>query len=114
VNTKKNSPVGGRKPRSVAAPNSVDAQRDALSRRSGPLALLTPPTAPPLTLGLIVGASLVAGETLILYPLKVLAPEDTLGIVYVLGVVIVAIVWGFWLAAATSAVSVVAFDESLR
>jgi PAS domain S-box-containing protein len=110
VNTKKNSPVGGRKPRSVAAPNSVDAQRDALSRRSGPLALLTPPTAPPLTLGLIVGASLVAGETLILYPLKVLAPEDTLGIVYVLGVVIVAIVWGFWLAAATSAVSVVAFD----
>jgi PAS domain-containing protein len=109
VNTKKNSPVGGRKPRSVAAPNSVDAQRDALSRRSGPLALLTPPTAPPLTLGLIVGASLVAGETLILYPLKVLAPEDA-GHCLCVGRRDVAIVWGFWLAAATSAVSVVAFD----
>jgi PAS domain S-box-containing protein len=58
----------------------------------------------------MVSASLVAGETLILYPLKVLAPEDTLGIVYALGVVIVAIIWGFWLAAATSVVSVVAFD----
>jgi PAS domain S-box-containing protein len=58
----------------------------------------------------MVSASLVAGETLILYPLKVLAPEDTLGIVYALGVVIVAIVWGFWLAAATSVVSVVALD----
>lgn len=94
---------------SVAA-DAVDAPTDALSRRSRPLALLTPPTAPPLRLGLMVAASLVVAETLSLYPLKVLAPEDTLGTVYALGVVIVAIVWGFWLAAATSAVSVVAFD----
>jgi K+-sensing histidine kinase KdpD len=111
VNIKKRSPVRGCvPPRSVAAPDAVDAQKVLSSRRSGRLALLTPPTAPPLRLGLMVSASLVAGETLILYPLKVLAPEDTLGIVYALGVVIVAIVWGFWLAAATSIVSVVAFD----
>jgi PAS domain S-box-containing protein len=95
---------------SVAAPDAVDAAMDPLSRRSGPLALLTPPTAPPLTLGLIMAASLVVGETVILYPLRVFAPADTLGMVYALGVVIVAIVWGFWLAAATSVVSVVAFD----
>lgn len=110
MNIKKRSPVRGCMPSSMAAPDAVDAQSDALSRHSGPLALLTPPTAPPLRLGLMVSASLVAGETLILYPLKILAPEDTLGIVYALGVVIVAIVWGFWLAAATSVVSVVAFD----
>jgi PAS domain S-box-containing protein len=97
-------------PRSRAAPNAVDAQRDASSRRSGPLALLTPRTAPPLKFGLMVAALLVVAETLSLYPLKVLAPVDTLGTVYALGVVIVAIVWGFWLAAATSVVSVLAFD----
>jgi PAS domain S-box-containing protein len=85
-------------------------QKVLFSRRSGRLALLAPPTAPPLTLGLMVSASLVAGETLILYPIKAFAPEDTLGMVYALGVVIVAIVWGFWLAAATSVVSVLAFD----
>jgi PAS domain S-box-containing protein len=96
--------------RTVAAPDAVDAQRDALSRRSRPLALLTPPTAPPLKFGLMVVASVVVAETLILYPLKVLAPENTLGLVYALGVLVVAIVWGFWLAAATSIVSVLAFD----
>ncbi|MDT5047388.1 MAG: hypothetical protein QOG75_3262 [Mycobacterium sp.] len=100
----------GRMSRSVAAPDDVDAQINAVFRRSGPLAILTPPTAPPLTLGLIVAVSLVVGETLILYPLKAFAPADTLGMVYALGVVIVAIMWGFWLAAATSIVSVVAFD----
>src|SRR5258705_12133661 len=96
--------------RSVAARDVVDTAMDPLSRRSGPLAILTPPTAPPLMLGLIVTASLVVGETVFLYPLKVFAPADSLGMVYALGVVIVAIMWGFWLAAATSIVSVVAFD----
>ena len=110
MNIKKRSLVRGCIPRSVAAPDAVDGQMDRLSRRSGPLALLTPPTAPPFTLGLMVGAALVVAETLSLYPLKVLAPVETLGMVYALGVVIVAIVWGFWLAAATSVVSVVAFD----
>jgi PAS domain S-box-containing protein len=110
VNIKKRSTLPGSPPHSVAASDAVDAQMDRLSRRSGPLALLTPPTAPPLTLGLTVAASLVVGETLILYPLRVLAPENTLGLVYALGVVVVAIVWGFWLAAATSVVSVGAFD----
>jgi PAS domain S-box-containing protein len=110
MNAEKRLLVRGCRSRSAAAPDAVDAQRDALQRRSGLLALLTPQTAPPFTLGLMVAASLVVGETLVLYPLKVLAPEDTLGIVYALGVVIVAIVWGFWLAAATSVVSVVAFD----
>jgi PAS domain S-box-containing protein len=110
VKIKKRSLMQGRMSCSVAAPDAVDTAMDPLSRRSGPLAILTPPTAPPLTLGLMVAASLVVGETLILYPLRAFAPADTLGMVYALGVVIVAIMWGFWLAAATSIVSVVAFD----
>ncbi|MCW2686862.1 MAG: domain S-box [Mycobacterium sp.] len=78
--------------------------------RPGVLSMLVRPTAPPLKLGLVVAASLIAVETLVLYPLKQIAPENTLGVVYLLGVVVVAIVWGFWLAAAMSVASVVAFD----
>jgi hypothetical protein len=72
--------------------------------------LLGRPAAPPLKWGLVVAASLIMAETLVLYPLKRIAFENTLGVVYLLGVVVVAIVWGFWLAAATSVASVLAFD----
>ena len=61
-------------------------------------------------MGLATAALLIVAETLVLYPLKVFAPERALGVVYLLGVVVVAIVWGFRLAAATCVVSVVAFD----
>jgi PAS domain S-box-containing protein len=74
------------------------------------LSLLVRSTAPPLKLGVVVAASLIVAETLVLYPLKRIAPENALGVVYLLGVVVVAIVWGFWPAAATSVASVVAFD----
>ena len=74
------------------------------------LSLLLRPTGPPLKLGLVVAVSLIVAETLVLYPLKRVAPENTLGMVYLLGVVVVAIVWGFWLAAATSVASVLSFD----
>ncbi|MCW2691071.1 MAG: putative two-component histidine kinase [Mycobacterium sp.] len=78
--------------------------------RAGLLSLLLGPTAPPLALGLMVAASLVVAATLVLYPLERVAPENALGVVYLLGVVLVAIGWGFWLAAATSVASVLAFD----
>jgi signal transduction histidine kinase len=58
----------------------------------------------------VIAALLIVAETLVLYPLKLVAPESTLGVVYLLGVVVVAITWGFWLAAATCVVSVLAFD----
>ena len=64
----------------------------------------------PLPVGLVIAALLIIAETLVLYPLKVIASESTLGVVYLVGVVVVAIVWGFWLATATSVVSVLAFD----
>src|SRR5579859_4837713 len=74
------------------------------------VSLVVRPTAPPLSAGVVIAALLIIAETLLLYPLKAVAPESTLGVVYLLGVVVVAIVWGFWLAAATSVVSVLAFD----
>lgn len=76
----------------------------------GRLASLVRPTAPRLCVGLTTAMLLIVAETLVLYPLKVFAPESALGVVYLLGVVVVAIVWGFGLAAAACVVSVLAFD----
>ncbi|HEX9497256.1 MAG TPA: DUF4118 domain-containing protein [Mycobacterium sp.] len=74
------------------------------------LSLLLRPTATPVGLGLVVAVVLIVAETLLLYPLKQMAPANSLGVVYLLGVVVVSIGWGFWLAAATSVVSALAFD----
>ena len=59
----------------------------------------------PLSLGRVVAALLIVAETLLLYPLTRVASAGVLGGVYLLGVLIVAIGWGFWLAAATSRLS---------
>ena len=63
------------------------------------------PSAPPLWLGLVVAASLIVAETLVLFVLKRVASVDSLAVIYLVGVVVVAILWGFWLAAATSVAS---------
>jgi PAS domain S-box-containing protein len=84
--------------------------RSPAPMRTRLLSLLLRPTAPPLALGLVVATFLVVAETLVLYPLKLGAPENALGIVYLLGVLVVSIVWGFRLAAATSVASALAFD----
>src|ERR1700676_4078861 len=72
------------------------------------LSLLLRPT--PLGFGLAAALAFVVAETLVLYPLEQLAFETALVVVYLLGVVVVAIGWGFWLAAATSVASGLAFD----
>jgi two-component system, OmpR family, sensor histidine kinase KdpD len=57
-----------------------------------------------------IACALVAAETLLLYPLGEVAPSVSLGVVYLVGVLIVAIVWGAWPAVATSFVSAAAFN----
>jgi hypothetical protein len=49
--------------------------------RLGLPSLLVRPAAPPLKWGLVVAASLIMAETLVLYPLKRIAFENTLGVV---------------------------------
>jgi GAF domain-containing protein len=49
-------------------------------------------------------------ETLAVYPLEQIAPVNSVAVVYLLGVVLVSIVWGLWLSAATAAISALAFD----
>src|ERR1700681_4087147 len=74
------------------------------------VSLLLRPAAPPLLLGVVVAASLIVAETLLVYLLKRVAPENMFGVVYLLGVLVVSTGWGFGLAATTSLGSALAFD----
>jgi hypothetical protein len=64
------------------------------SRRDRVLSALLRPVPPPLLLALVVGAGMIAAETLVLYPLKHVAPGNLLLVVYLFGVMAVAIVGG--------------------
>jgi two-component system, OmpR family, sensor histidine kinase KdpD len=68
------------------------------------------PHRPPLLAGLAIACALIAVETIALYPLGEIAPSVSLGVVYLVGVLVVAIVWGAWLGVATSLVSAAAFN----
>ena len=74
------------------------------------LAVVLRPTPPPLAVGCAVAALLVAAETLVVYPLKLVSHADILLVVYLLGVMVVASVWGLWLTVATAVASVLAND----
>jgi two-component system sensor histidine kinase KdpD len=71
--------------------------------------LLTPEP-PSKRTGAVVAVALVALCTLLIYPLKQAAPVVSLGVVYMLAVVIVSVTWGMWLGVATSLLSALAFN----
>jgi signal transduction histidine kinase len=74
------------------------------------LRLLVRPTPPPLWQGLVAAAALIGIETVVVVLLKHLAPTMAFGTVYLLGVLLVGMSWGFGLAVITAVVSAVAFD----
>jgi two-component system sensor histidine kinase KdpD len=59
---------------------------------------------------MLVAVALVALCTLLIYPLKQAAPVVSLGVVYMLAVVIVSVTWGVWLGVAASLLSALAFN----
>lgn len=59
---------------------------------------------------MIVSIALIAFCTLLIYPLKQAAPVVSLGVVYMLAVVIASVTWGVWLGVATSLLSALAFN----
>jgi two-component system sensor histidine kinase KdpD len=61
-------------------------------------------------LGVFVAALAVAATTALIYPLKKVAPPVSLGVVYLLAVLLVSTYWGLWLGLATSAGGAVAFN----
>ena len=72
--------------------------------------LLVRPTPPPLWQGVIAAAALIGVETAGVVVLKHFAPTMAFGTVYLLGVLLVGMAWGFGLAAITALVSAFAFD----
>ncbi|GLY85309.1 hypothetical protein Airi02_032380 [Actinoallomurus iriomotensis] len=65
---------------------------------------------PPVALGIAVAISCVAAETVIAVFLAQVTPARSLGVVYLLGIVAVAAVWGLWLGMATAVISTLALD----
>lgn len=60
--------------------------------------------------GLLVAVGLVAFSTLVIYPLKQVAPAVSLGVVYMLAVLVVSITWGARLGIAAAVLSALAFN----
>jgi two-component system, OmpR family, sensor histidine kinase KdpD len=60
--------------------------------------------------GVLVAVAGVAAATLVVYPLKHVAPVVSLGVVYVLAVVVVSMFWGLAFGVATAVLSVAAFS----
>jgi signal transduction histidine kinase len=74
------------------------------------VALLLRSTRPPVWLGLVVAASFIVVESVVVLLLKQVAPHDAFGVVYLVGVLVVSTMWGFGLSATTSVASAIAFD----
>jgi signal transduction histidine kinase len=74
------------------------------------MSLLLRPTTPPLWLGIVIAASFIVIECVLLVTLKHMAAGNAFGVVFLVGVLVVSIVWGFGLAVTTSLMSAVAFD----
>lgn len=65
---------------------------------------------PPQRVGALVALVSIALCTLIVYPLKQVAPVISLGVVYLPAVLIVSASWGGWMGAATGVLSALAFN----
>ena len=79
------------------------------SLRARLLALVVRPTAPPVWLGIVVAAVFITAETLLVYRLRQIAPENAFGALFLLGVLVVSAAWGFRLAVATSVASALVY-----
>src|SRR4051812_12203838 len=65
---------------------------------------------PPLLAGVVAAALGVALTTLLVFALRDVAPVVSLGVVYLLAVLVVASIWGVWLGLATALASALAFN----
>jgi two-component system sensor histidine kinase KdpD len=65
---------------------------------------------PPKRTGVLVAVVAVALCTLLVYPLKQIAPVVSLGVVYLLAVLVLSTIWGGWLGVFTAVLSAAAFN----
>jgi signal transduction histidine kinase len=73
------------------------------------ISLLVRPAEPPRWLGLLVAMSFIVGETVLVRLLMVVAPGNTFGAVYLLGVLAVSARWGFGVSTMTTLASTLAY-----
>ena len=77
---------------------------------SSSFGFLLAPNPPPRRVGLVTAALLVALCTLVVYPLKHVAPVVSLSVVYLPAVLVVSVIWGGWLGGATAVLSAAALN----
>lgn len=65
---------------------------------------------PPLAYGVVAALASIALTTAVVYPLQTVAAAISLGVVYLLAVLVVAAFWGVWLGVATAFGSALAFN----
>jgi two-component system, OmpR family, sensor histidine kinase KdpD len=75
-----------------------------------PLGFLLATEPPSRRIGVLVAVLAVALCTLLLYPLKQIAPVVSLGVVYLLAVLVLSAIWGAWLGVFTAVLSAAAFN----
>ena len=79
-----------------------------MSRHSESLLLRNAPRS--LAVGAVVAVLAVGAMTLVIYPLGVVAPAVSLGVVYLLAVLLVSTYWGLWLGLLTAVLSAATFN----
>ncbi|HMD56326.1 MAG TPA: DUF4118 domain-containing protein [Solirubrobacteraceae bacterium] len=77
---------------------------------STPFGFLLSPNPPSRRVGVVVAIASVALCTLIIYPLREVAPVASLSVVYLPAVLVVSVTWGAWLGIATAFISAAAFN----
>ena len=77
---------------------------------SAPFGFLLSPDPPPRRVGVLVAVLVVALCTLLVYPLKHVAPVVSLSVVYLPAVLIVSVTWGGWLGVITAVLSAAALN----
>jgi len=75
-----------------------------------PLGFLLATEPPSRRTGVLVAVLAVALCTLLIYPLKQVAPVVSLGVVYLLAVLVLSTIWGAWLGVFTAVLSAAAFN----
>ena len=93
----------------VRIARSSDAEAGSSPTSARLVGLLVRPTAPPLAAGIVVAASLIAAETLLVYLLEKIFPGVPFGVVFLLGVLVISASWGFGLAVSTTFVSALVY-----
>ncbi|MGI5237848.1 sensor histidine kinase [Dactylosporangium sp. CA-139066] len=103
----------GRRGKRSSAPTALRRIPDLARRAWALLPRLLPAVPPPAAFAVVVAALLIAAETVVLYTLRGVSGAGQDGEIYLLGVLIMASVWGVAAGVATAAVSTLVFNYFL-